>query len=82
MIPIIEYADLEKNEQYKSILFRELTFDSEIEKAVRECQATMVVMGSSGKARWVERWIGSSSKKIAEDTVYPTLLIPPEKKES
>lgn len=54
--------------------------DQEIEKAVRECQATMVVMGSSGKVRWVERWIGSTPKKIAEDTVYPTLLIPPEKK--
>lgn len=56
--------------------------DQEIEKAVRECQATMVVMGSSGKAGWVERWIGSTPRKIAEDTIYPTLLIPPEKEGS
>ena len=49
----------------------------EIEKAARECQATMVVLGSSAKASWVERWMGSTPREIAEKTVYPTLLIPP-----
>lgn len=52
----------------------------EIEKAARECQASMIVMGSSGKAGWVERWLGSTPRDIAEKSAYPTLLIPPEKK--
>jgi nucleotide-binding universal stress UspA family protein len=50
----------------------------EIEKAARECQATMVVLGSSGKAAWAEKWIGSIPRAIAEKSIYPTLLIPPE----
>ncbi len=51
----------------------------EIEKAARENQATMIVVGSSSKSSLSERWLGSIPRKIAEDTVYPTLLIPPEK---
>jgi nucleotide-binding universal stress UspA family protein len=51
----------------------------EIEKAARECHATMVVLGSSGKASWTERWIGSIPQSIAEKSAFPTLLIPPEK---
>jgi nucleotide-binding universal stress UspA family protein len=51
----------------------------EIEKAAREHQATMIVLGSSAKPAWVEKWIGSTPKKIAEESIYPTLLIPPEK---
>ena len=54
----------------------------EIERAARENQATMVVLGSSGKSSFVEKWIGSTPRKIAEDTIYPTLMIPPEKKGS
>jgi nucleotide-binding universal stress UspA family protein len=53
--------------------------EQEIEKAARECQATLIVMGSSAKAGWVERWLGSIPRTIAEKSVYPTLLIPPEK---
>ena len=52
----------------------------EIEKAARECQATMIALGSSAKATWVERWMGSTPREIAEKTVYPTLLIPPPNK--
>jgi len=52
--------------------------DLEIEKAAREYQSTMIVLGSSGKAAWVERWIGSTPKNIAEDSIFPTMLIPPE----
>ena len=52
----------------------------EIEKAARECQSTMVILGSSAKAAWAERWIGSIPRQIAEESIYPTLLIPPEKK--
>jgi nucleotide-binding universal stress UspA family protein len=53
--------------------------NEEIEKAARECQATMIVLGSSAKTAWVERWLGSTPRSIAEKSVYPTLLIPPEK---
>jgi nucleotide-binding universal stress UspA family protein len=48
-----------------------------VEKAARECQSTMVVLGSSSKNRWVERWIGSVPLDIAENSAFPTLLIPP-----
>ena len=51
----------------------------EIEKAARDCQASMIVLGSSGKTAWVEKWLGSTPRTIAEKSVYPTLLIPPEK---
>ena len=50
----------------------------EIEKAAREHPATMIVLGSSAKPAWVEKWIGSIPKEIAEESIYPTLLIPPE----
>ncbi len=50
--------------------------DEEIEKAAREHQATMIVLGSSGKTAWVERWLGSTPQSIAENSIYPTLLIP------
>jgi nucleotide-binding universal stress UspA family protein len=53
--------------------------DLEIEKAARDCQATLIVLGSSAKAAWVEKWLGSTPRDIAEKSVYPTLLIPPEK---
>ena len=54
--------------------------EEEIEKAARECQSTMIVLGSSAKAAWVERWLGSIPQTIAEKSMYPSLLIPPEKK--
>jgi nucleotide-binding universal stress UspA family protein len=50
----------------------------EIEKAARECQSTMVVLGSSGKAAWAEKWVGSIPRAVAEKSIYTTLLIPPE----
>lgn len=55
--------------------------EAEIEKAAREHQASMIVLGSSGKTAWVERWLGSTPRSIAENSVYPTLLIPFEKKQ-
>ncbi len=54
--------------------------EEEIEKAARDCQASMIVLGSSAKNAWVEKWLGSTPQSIAEKSVYPTLLIPPEKK--
>ncbi|MBW2441178.1 MAG: universal stress protein [Deltaproteobacteria bacterium] len=53
--------------------------DDEIEKAARDCQATMIVLGSSAKSAWEEKWLGSTPRKYAEESIYPTLLIPPEK---
>ena len=53
--------------------------DDEIEKAARDCQATMIVLGSSAKSAWVEKWLGSTPQKYAEESIYPTLLIPPAK---
>ncbi len=51
----------------------------EIEKAAEECEATMIVMGSSAKPSWIERWLGSVPLAIAEKSIYPTLIIPPDK---
>ncbi|MGE5258485.1 MAG: universal stress protein [Hyphomicrobiales bacterium] len=51
----------------------------QIEKAAQDCQATLIVLGSSSKASWVERFIGSTPRAIAEGSAFPTLLIPPEK---
>jgi nucleotide-binding universal stress UspA family protein len=53
--------------------------DEEIEKAAKDCNATMIVLGSSAKSAWVEKFLGSTPRKIAEESIYPTLLIPPEK---
>jgi nucleotide-binding universal stress UspA family protein len=49
----------------------------QIDVAARECQATLIVLGSSAKAAWVERFIGSTPRDIAEKSAFPTLLIPP-----
>ena len=51
--------------------------NEQIEKAARECQASLIVMGSSAKSAWVERFIGSKPRNIAEKSAFPTLLIPP-----
>ena len=49
---------------------------AEIEKAARECQATMVIASTSGRESLKERWIGSTTKMLTEKSLYPTLLIP------
>lgn len=51
----------------------------EIEKAAKEYQASMVILGSSDKAALLERWTGSISKNIADKSIYPCLLIPGKK---
>jgi nucleotide-binding universal stress UspA family protein len=55
--------------------------DEEIERAAKDCQATLIVLGSSSKTAWVERWLGSTPRKIAEESIYPTLIIPPARSE-
>ncbi|WP_300458943.1 universal stress protein [Desulfobacula sp.] len=51
----------------------------EIEKAAKEYQASMIILGSSEKAAVLERWVGSISKNIADKSIFPCLLIPGEK---
>ncbi len=51
----------------------------EIEKAAREYQASMIVLGSSDKASILERWTGSATKNIADHSIFPCLLIPGKK---
>jgi nucleotide-binding universal stress UspA family protein len=51
----------------------------EIEKAAKEYQASMIILGSSEKAAVLERWVGSISKNIADKSVFPCLLIPGKK---
>ena len=51
----------------------------EIEKAAREYQASMIILGSSDKAALLERWVGSISKNIADDSIFPCLIIPGKK---
>ena len=51
----------------------------EIEKAAKEYQASMIILGSSEKAAILERWMGSITKNIAENSIFPCLLIPNKK---
>lgn len=48
----------------------------EIEKAAREYQASMIILGSSSKSAIIERWVGSITQSIADKSVFPCLLIP------
>ncbi len=50
---------------------------AEIEKAARECKATMIVTGTSSKSNWREKLLGSTPRSLAEKSPFPTLLIPP-----
>ncbi len=49
---------------------------SQIETAAREQNATMIVMGATGKGAWRARWLGGVSQKITETSEFPTLLVP------
>jgi nucleotide-binding universal stress UspA family protein len=53
--------------------------EEEIERAANDCQASMIVLGSSGKSAWAERWLGSTPRLIAEKSVYPTFVVPLQK---
>jgi nucleotide-binding universal stress UspA family protein len=50
----------------------------QIEKAARECQATMIIAGTPGLDRWTTRLTGSIPQALADKSIFPTLLIPPE----
>jgi nucleotide-binding universal stress UspA family protein len=49
----------------------------EIDKAARECQSSMILAGSPRKSLWKDRWGTSISKALAEQSIFPILLIPP-----
>ncbi|MGD9008251.1 MAG: universal stress protein [Desulfobacteraceae bacterium] len=49
----------------------------EIERAAADCQSSMIVLGSSSRSAWKERWLGSLPRAIAEDSDHPTLIVPP-----
>jgi nucleotide-binding universal stress UspA family protein len=49
----------------------------EIVMAAKECNATMVITGTSSNPSLKEKLIGSTPRYLAEKTVLPTLLIPP-----
>jgi nucleotide-binding universal stress UspA family protein len=49
----------------------------EIQRAAADCQSSMIVLGSSSRSAWKERWLGSLPRAVAEDTDYPTLIVPP-----
>jgi nucleotide-binding universal stress UspA family protein len=48
----------------------------EIENAAKEYNATMIVAGISAKVSIRERLIGSTPKALADNSAFPTLLIP------
>lgn len=48
----------------------------EVEKATQECRATMIIIPSSGKGSWKERFIGSTPAAVAERSIFPVLIIP------
>ncbi len=50
--------------------------EKEILKAAKEYQATMIVLGCSERTAILERWVGSISKNIADQSIYPCLLVP------
>ena len=47
-----------------------------VEKAARQCQATMIVSGMSVHNRWAARWRGGKSRTIADKSGLTTLIVP------
>lgn len=50
----------------------------QIEKAARECQATMIIAGTCGKDARQDRSIGRVTRTLSEKSIYPVLMIPPD----
>ena len=50
----------------------------QIEKAARENKASMIITGTTGKSTLKEKILGTVPKKLAEDSAFPTLFVPPE----
>jgi len=50
--------------------------EEEVLKATWENKNTLIAMGTTGKGKWREFWLGSTSHRIAELAEVPVLLIP------
>jgi len=48
----------------------------EIVRVAREHKASMIVMGTTGKDRFKEFWLGSVSHRVTESSELPVLLVP------
>jgi nucleotide-binding universal stress UspA family protein len=48
----------------------------EIVRVAREHKASMIIMGTTGKDRFKEFWLGSVSHRVAEESELPVLLAP------
>jgi len=48
----------------------------QIEKAARECQATMIITGSSGISSRRDKVLGKVPRTLSEKSVYPILVVP------
>jgi len=48
----------------------------EIIRVAREHKASMIVMGTTGKDRFKEFWLGSVSHRVTEESELPVLLVP------
>jgi len=55
--------------------------EKEIEKAAHECRATMIVAGTKKQKSWKNKILGSLTKTLIETSIFPVLLVPPEKTE-
>ncbi|MEH0023020.1 MAG: universal stress protein [Desulfobacter sp.] len=50
--------------------------ETEILRAAKEYQASMIIVGTSERNAMLERWMGSISRNIADKSIYPCLLFP------
>ncbi len=50
--------------------------EEEILRAAKEYQATLILLGTSERSALSERWLGSISRNVADQSVYPCLLFP------
>jgi nucleotide-binding universal stress UspA family protein len=52
--------------------------EEQIEKGASEYRSTMIVLGSTRKSIWKEKWSGSVSYSLADKSELPVLIIPAE----
>lgn len=48
----------------------------EILRGIQDFESTLVVMGTTGKDRFKEFWLGSASHRVAEISPVSVLLVP------
>ncbi len=65
MIQIIDYSDIKKNEKYKSILMRELSFDTEVEDSVKIIIDDVRTRGDEAVLDYTRRFDGIELDSLA-----------------